>query len=78
VSERTAPVQGDSGWWIPRHAATHKPPGVIDWTEHMEAWRAYNERHPDQSAERLAERGGFDWSELVMFLGREPTTWRRQ
>jgi len=28
------------------------------------------------SAERIAERHGFDYNELTMFLGHEPQTWR--
>lgn len=34
--------------------------------------------HCGQSAERLAERGGFGWFELVEFLGHEPRTWRKR
>lgn len=28
------------------------------------------------SAERIAERGGFSYGELALFLGREPRTWQ--
>jgi len=51
--------------------------GSITWAEHEEAWREYaNQFGSSQSAERLAERGGFDWHELLLLLGHEPTTWR--
>jgi hypothetical protein len=55
----------------PRH---HR--GTIAWAEHVEAWDDYAKRYgKDQTAERLAERGGFSYSELVDHLGRPPTTW---
>lgn len=53
-----------------------KGPGSITWDEHLRAWGAYDARyHSGQSAERMAERGGFDYAELVMFLGKLPETW---
>ena len=68
MSERRAPVQ--------MSPKLRKPPGTVSWTEHCEAWEAYAKRHGrDQSAERMAERHGFSYCELVMFLGREPSTW---
>lgn len=51
-------------------------PGSIEWEEHLLAWSGYNARYPGQSAERIAERGGFDYAELLEFLGGEPRTWR--
>jgi hypothetical protein len=30
----------------------------------------------NKTAEHIAKRGGFSWSDLLMFLGREPKTWR--
>lgn len=67
---KRAPVQGTwgrGGWVI--------PPGTIAWDEHVTAWVAYRERYgASQSAERIAERGGFGMEELRMFLGRDPTT----
>ena len=54
-----------------------KPPGTVSWAEHVEAWEAYAKRHGDQQgAERIAERAGFSYCELVTLLGREPTTWK--
>lgn len=54
----------------------NKGPGTIDWTEHEEAWSAYAAKHGrDQTAQRIHDRGGFCYGELVDLLGREPTTW---
>jgi hypothetical protein len=73
---RRAPVQAD----VRRDAGDRSKalkPGTISWGEHEVAWRAYAERHGrDQSAERMAERGGFSYGELIMFLGHEPATWQ--
>lgn len=76
--ERRAPVQDDD---LPSASASRGkikvPSGTISWTEHCEAWTAYAARYGrDQSAERLAERGGFGFIELVQYLGRPPKTWR--
>lgn len=75
--ERRTPVQGDTGWHMPRRYPKAKPPGSIAWSEHIEAWCAYNVKYRNhQDAERIAERGGFSYGELVQFLKREPTTWK--
>jgi hypothetical protein len=67
-SERRAPVQANR--------QLGKPAGTIAWSEHLEAYADYAKRYgTDQSAERLAERGGFCYGELVEHLGREPSTW---
>ncbi len=74
-----APVQGErgcpAGSRVGAPLASAKPSGTIAWAEHVEAWVAYNRMHKEQSAERLAERGGFGWYELVELLGHEPHTW---
>lgn len=68
--ERRAPMQGE-------HGKAKRPSGTITWSEHMEIYAAYAKRYGrDQSAERLAERGGFGWNECVLLLGREPATWK--
>ena len=68
ICGRRAPVQGTE--------ALKKGPGSIAWEEHLLAWSAYDARYRcGQSAERLAERGGFSYGELVEFLGHEPKTW---
>lgn len=73
--ERRAPVQGD------RSMAKGQPgrePGTISWEEHVRAWEEYARRYGrDQSAERIAERGGFGYRELTDQLGHAPETWRR-
>jgi hypothetical protein len=83
MDERRALVQGEllrdvSGRPL-RDAARNlvrKPDGTIAWSEHEEAWRAYDAKwRCGQSAERIHQRGGFGWSELCEFLGREPLTW---
>ena len=52
-------------------------PGTIAWSEHEKAWRAYAMKYGDsQSAERIHERGGFSYCELLRFLGAPPRTWR--
>lgn len=52
------------------------PAGTISWEEHKEAWLAYDKKwHCGQTAARIAERGGFSYSELCDLLGHEPTTW---
>lgn len=59
-----------------RRAADAKPPGTITWGEHERAWQVYERKYgPGQSAERIVERGGFGYQELVEFLGRDPETW---
>ena len=80
---RRAPVQGVGAWRLPvRHPARRpgdRRPGTIAWEEHAEAWTAYRDRYNNgQTAERMAERGGFGYDELVDFLGHEPTTWERR
>ena len=67
ICGRRAPVQGDRGG---------RGPGTIAWSEHLLAWSAYAGKYGrGQSAERMAERAGFSYLELVDFLGHEPTTW---
>jgi hypothetical protein len=53
-----------------------KGPGSVEWSEHLLAWSGYDAKwHSGQSAERIAERGGFSYGELLDYLGREPATW---
>ncbi len=78
---RRAPVQGFGNFYLPEdHLARKpnaKPAGTIAWSEHEEAWRVYAKRYgTSQSAERIAERSGFSYDELLDFLEREPTTWK--
>lgn len=79
ICGRRAPVQQQ---YRDEKGARLKPgdpgygPGTISWEEHLLAWSAYaGEFGTSQSAERMAERGGFGYGELRMYLGREPKTW---
>jgi len=66
VCGRRAPVQGDQT----------KGPGTISWAEHELAWATYAARHgSSQSAEEIAARSGFGYTEVILLLGREPETW---
>jgi len=54
-----------------------KPAGTVAWWEHEKAWEAYAAEYGRmQSAERIAQRAGFSYAELVHYLGRDPETWR--
>ena len=80
ICGRRAPVQADSGACLPighpaRPVDAHEP-GTIAWAEHVEVWSAYAARYGrSQDAERIAERGGFSYGEIVMLIGRKPRTW---
>lgn len=78
ICGRRAPVQGEHATPARRDQSARpaKGPGSIAWEEHLIVWSAYAAKWcSDQSAERIAERGGFGWYEIVDLLGREPTTW---
>jgi hypothetical protein len=59
-------------------APVNGPPfGTIAWAEHETIWNGYAADYgTQQSAERIAERGGFSLSEMVTYLGAMPTTWQ--
>lgn len=68
--ERRAPLQGTDGR-LGRRA------GTISWEEHEEIYAVYAARYgTSQSAQRIADRGGFGWTECEMLMKREPRTWR--
>lgn len=68
-----APVQGD--YWRPK-GEPGQAAGTISWDEHLEIYEAYARRYGrEQTAERIAERGGFGWSEIHHLMGRAPATW---
>jgi len=89
MSERRAPVQADpyaslskahparAAWAAMADREPH-PAGTIAWAEHARAWRVYAARFlgVDQSAERIAERHGFTYEELVDFFNGPPKTWQ--
>ena len=69
ICGRTAAVQAER--------AASRGPGSISWEEHLEAYNDYALKYgTSQSAERLAQRGGFSYSELVHHLKHEPKTWK--
>jgi len=81
MSEQRAPVQGVGNYhlWVghPAREPDARPAGTIAWGEHLQAWEAYAKRFGrDQSADRVAERGGFCYREVTEFLGHAPRTWR--
>lgn len=72
MAERV-PVQASTG----RGTKPGAVAGTVSWEEHELAWRSYRRRYgTSQSARSIADRGGFDWYELVDYLAREPLTWR--
>lgn len=67
---KRAPMQGE-------YDRARKPDGTIAWSEHLECFAAYAAYWGNgQSAERMAERGGFGFYEFVRLVGHEPKTWR--
>lgn len=72
ICGRRAPVQRS----YPKDGDIGHGPGTISWAEHLLAWSGYDAAYRSgQTAERMAERGGFSYGELEMFLGRKPETW---
>lgn len=66
MKPKNAPIQ------LPHSGST--PHGIsfrVPWRIHEKAWREYAKNHPGQSAERLAERGGFSLEELIYLLAGE-------
>jgi len=63
--ERRAPVQADR----------QRPAGSITWAEHLAVYEAYARKYGrSQSAERIAERGGFGYDEAAL-IGVQLKTW---
>lgn len=77
--ERRTRVQGDGAYWMPRdlwREPQTQVPGSITWAEHLEVWAFYDKKWGcGQSAERIAERGGFGYWECAELLGRPLRTW---
>jgi hypothetical protein len=68
ICGRRAPVQAsrESG----------RSSGTITWAEHLSVWTAYAAKYDErQSAERIAERGGFGYDEIIYLTGKPPTSW---
>jgi hypothetical protein len=80
-TRQRVPVQADEAHWNPHHKDRKSGlvihgPGTITWEEHEKAWIKYALKFgTDQSALRIAERGGFGYGELEVYLGYEPKTW---
>lgn len=54
----------------PVQAGPKGPAGTITWAEHLRVWEAYARRYgKGQSAERIAESGGFGHGEIEMLTG---------
>jgi len=72
---KRAPVQGDR--WLP-HGTKGRENGTITWEEHLEIYEAYVKKWgcSDQSAERIAERAGFGYGEIIDLTGQPPKTWQ--
>lgn len=67
ASEKRAPVQGmgDLRSMTPKS----RPPGTVPWDVHERAWKVYAAAFGrSQSAERIAERGGFSYAEMRCLL----------
>lgn len=60
---------------VPVQAQHDKPAGTIAWSEHVLIWEMYAKKNGAQTAERIAERGGFGYSEACNLLGRDLETW---
>lgn len=77
ICGKRAPVQSDAIFNAADRSVRRTGPGSIAWAEHLQAHAAYRAIcGSSQSADRIAERGGFSYGELVEFLGREPETWQ--
>jgi hypothetical protein len=69
ASARRAPVQAEKD----------KPAGTIAWEEHLAIYSTYTKRYGrGQSAERIAERGGFGYYEITLLTGAPPRTWEKR
>lgn len=68
LPDHRAPVLADKT--NPRH-------GTIPWSVHLRVWQAYAAAgHGDQSAERIAERGGFSYDECQRWLAQGARAFR--
>ena len=64
-TERMFPIQGETD----RNTGIKRKAGQVPWGIAQLAYNHYSKLYgTSQSLERLAERGGFGWSELYNFL----------
>lgn len=69
MSDVVIEYYGRGGRWI-------HPPGTMTWEEHVAVWEVYAKRYgSNQSAKRIAARGGFGYGEIVLLTGAPPKTW---
>jgi len=73
ICGKRAPVQG-TGMYLRLTDPKARGAGTVTWAEHLEAHGKYAILHR-QGAERIAERGGFEYWEITELLGYEPKTW---
>lgn len=65
LDERMFPIQAE----MDKDNRVRRPAGCVPWGIAEAAYATYSKWYgKDQSLERLAERGGFGWSELVSLL----------
>jgi hypothetical protein len=65
ITERRFPIQGETD----TKNRGRRPPGWVPWGVAELAYKVYVRRYgTDQSLEKLAERGGFGWTELINLL----------
>jgi hypothetical protein len=78
MDERRTNMQGDGAHWNRFQVEDGRAhlPGTVTWSEHLEIWQLYAAKFgTDQSAERMAERGGFAFLEATELLGHAPRSW---
>jgi len=69
--KRRVPVQD--------HVCRGRPAGSITWAEHEAIWEIYAARYGrGESAERIAERGGFGHAGIIHITGAPPKTWENR
>lgn len=57
---------------------TWRTGGTIDWEEHLKAWKRYDTiYHNGQSADTIANRGGWHIDDLIEYLGHHPKSFQR-
>lgn len=64
------PIQGEHGFKVEGLSGyVNRPSGEVPWSVAALAYEVYSRKYgKQQSLERLAQRGGFSWGELVWLL----------
>jgi len=78
ICGKRAPVQAERGLGrVDGKTMPLRGAGTVEWAEYLEAYSNYAVRYGrGQTADRLAERGGFSYWEITEYLGHEPKTWK--